>query len=82
MEALKDALLTDEELAKGRESWKELDDPLLDGAKLWDLADLNDYGDGDEEDEDDENEDDDSDKIEESCEIEGNRRSQRKNGKN
>ena len=82
MEALKDALLTDEELAKGRESWKELDDPLLDGVKLWDLADLNDYGDGDEEEEDDDIEDDDSDKIEESCEIKGNRRSQRKNGKN
>ena len=36
VEALKAALLTDEELSKGRESWKQLDDPILEGAKLWD----------------------------------------------
>ena len=44
VEALNAALLTDEELSKGRESWKELDDPILDGAKLWDLKDLTAFG--------------------------------------
>ena len=44
VESLKTALLTDEEFSKGRESWKELDDPILGGAKLWDLKDLLAFG--------------------------------------
>ena len=49
IEAFKDALLTDEELLKGRESWKELEDPMFDGMKLWDLKDLLAYEETDEE---------------------------------
>ena len=40
LEALEGALLTDEEMAKGRESWKELEDPMFGGEKLWDLKDM------------------------------------------
>jgi len=39
MEALKAALLTDEELLN-RESWKELEDPMCNGKNLWELEDL------------------------------------------
>merc|ERR1712154_244789 len=54
-EALKAALLTDEEMSKGRESWKDLDDPMFEGAKLWDLKDLLDHdAENEEEEEDDE----------------------------
>ena len=62
MEALKSALLTDEEFFKGRESWKELDDPMFDGEKLWDFKDLIAYGEKNEESEDeDDSEDEESD---------------------
>ena len=44
VEALETALLTDEEFSKGRESWKELDDPILNGTNLWDLKDLIAFG--------------------------------------
>ena len=72
VEALNAALLTDEEFSKGRESWKELDDPIFDGAKLWELKDLIAYGEGDEDDEEDECEDedcDDCDEVSESVEA-------------
>ena len=72
VEALKAALLTDEELSKGRESWKELDDPIFDGAKLWELKDLIAYGGGDEDDEEDDCQDEDCDacdEVSESCEA-------------
>ena len=69
MESLKSALLTDEELSKGRESWKDLDDPMFDGVKLWDLDDLNAFGgEENEECEDDNCEDENCDKVTESCE--------------
>ena len=41
--------MTDEELLNGRESWKELEDPMFDGMKLWDLKDLLAYEETDEE---------------------------------
>ena len=72
VEALKAALSTDEELLKGRESCKELDDHIFDGAKLWDLKNLIAYGEGEENDEEDNsgNEDsDECDEITESCEA-------------
>ena len=68
MEALKDALLTDEEFSKGKESWKDLDDPMFDGVKLWDLKDLNAVGEEREEFDDEDREDDDCEKVSESCE--------------
>ena len=68
MEALKAALLTDEEFFKGRESWQELDDPMFDGVKLWDLKDLNAVGQEREEFDDEDREDDDCEKVSESCE--------------
>ena len=54
--ALKAALLTDDELLNGKESWKELDDPMFDGEKLWDLKDLIAYGERNEESEEDDSE--------------------------
>ena len=72
LEALKAALSNDEELSKGTESWKGLDDAIFDGAKLWDLKDLIAYGEGEENDEEDNSENEDSDEcdeITESCEA-------------
>ena len=69
MKALKAALLTDGEMLAGRETWKELHDPMFDGEKLWDLKDLIAYGEKNEESEDDDSEDEDSDEASESNET-------------
>jgi len=68
MEALKAALLTDEEMSKGRESWKDLDDPMFEGAKLWDLKDLLDHDAENEEEEEDDEENEDCTEDNKSCE--------------
>ena len=82
MGALKAALLTDEEMLNGRESWKELDDPMFDGEKLWDLKDLMAYGEKNEQSEEDDSEGEDSDEGHESCETlskSGGRKCQKQN---
>ena len=66
MEALQAALLTDEELMKGKESWKELDD--VSGEQLWDLKDLTALGEKEEQDEENECKDEDCGEVSKSCE--------------
>ena len=67
MEALQAALLTDDELLKGKESWKDLDD--VSGEQLWDLKDLTALGEKEEQDEEDECKDEDCGEVSKSCET-------------
>ena len=70
-EALRAALLTDEEMAKGRESWKEYieNDPMFDGERHWTLQDLTDIAEKDAPDEEDDNEAEDSEEASKSRET-------------
>ena len=60
--------MTDEELLNGRESWKELEDPMFDGMKLWDLKDLLDHEAENEKEEEDDEENEDCKANDKSCE--------------
>ena len=58
VEALRSALLTDEEMSD-RECWKSFEDPIFDGARLWTIKDLIEWNDDDDDDDDDDDEEED-----------------------
>ena len=62
METLRGALLTDEEISKGKESWKEMDD--ITDEKLWSLQDLVELREKNEQEEEDEEDGDEDDAVE------------------